>query len=73
VHRDLKPANIMLMDNNKNESSTVVKLLDFGVALMKFQTRLTQSGMLVGTINYIAPEQITDNLYSPASDVYSLG
>jgi tetratricopeptide (TPR) repeat protein len=73
VHRDLKPANIMLMDNNKNESSTVVKLLDFGVALMKFQTRLTQTGMLVGTINYIAPEQITDNLYSPASDVYSLG
>jgi tetratricopeptide (TPR) repeat protein len=73
VHRDLKPANIMLTDNNKNGTSDVVKLLDFGVALMKFQTRLTQTGMLVGTIHYIAPEQITDNLYSAASDVYSLG
>jgi tetratricopeptide (TPR) repeat protein len=73
VHRDLKPANIMLINNNKSGTSTVVKLLDFGVALMKFQTRLTQTGILVGTIHYIAPEQITDNLYSAASDVYSLG
>jgi serine/threonine protein kinase len=51
----------------------VVKLLDFGVALMDAQTRLTQSGILVGTINYVAPEQITKNLYSPAGDIYAMG
>lgn len=71
VHRDLKPANIMLIEENSR--SNVVKLLDFGVALMKFQTRLTQTGILVGTIHYIAPEQITENLYSPAGDCYSMG
>lgn len=71
VHRDLKPANIMLIRHGGRHD--YVKLLDFGVALMKFQTRLTQSGNLVGTISYTAPEQITSNRYSPASDVYSLG
>jgi len=71
VHRDIKPANIMLVQND-NQALTV-KLLDFGVALTKFQTRLTRSGILVGTINYIAPEQITNNSYSYAGDIYSLG
>jgi tetratricopeptide (TPR) repeat protein len=71
VHRDLKPANIMLIQ--KDNLPGLVKLLDFGVALMKFQTRLTQTGILVGTIHYIAPEQITGNQYSAASDIYSLG
>lgn len=71
VHRDLKPANILLVEKNGNPN--FVKLLDFGVALAKFQTRLTQSGILVGTISYIAPEQITENLYTPAGDVYALG
>lgn len=66
VHRDIKPANVMLTPGN-------IKLLDFGLALAEFQTRLTQSGILVGTINYTAPEQITENIYSAASDVYSLG
>jgi len=50
-----------------------VKLLDFGVALMKFQTRLTQSDIRVGTIGFTAPEYITNNHYSPACDIYSLG
>lgn len=71
VHRDLKPANIMLIE--QEGKTNVVKLLDFGLALMKFQTRLTQAGILVGTINYIAPEQITENRYSPAGDLYSMG
>jgi tetratricopeptide (TPR) repeat protein/tRNA A-37 threonylcarbamoyl transferase component Bud32 len=71
VHRDLKPANIMLIQREADPN--FVKLLDFGVALMEFQTRLTRSGVLVGTISYIAPEQITDDLYSAAGDVYALG
>jgi len=71
LHRDLKPANIMLIE--KDYHSNFVKLLDFGVALMKFQTRLTQTDIRVGTIAFTAPEYITNNLYSPACDIYSLG
>lgn len=71
IHRDLKPANIILIE--KDGDPNFVKLLDFGVARMEFQTRLTRTGFLVGTINYMAPEQITDKLYSFAGDIYSLG
>jgi serine/threonine-protein kinase len=71
VHRDLKPSNIMLIE--KDGDPNFVKLLDFGLAKMKFQTRLTSTGILIGTINYVAPEQITDSLYSSASDIYALG
>ena len=71
IHRDLKPANIILIE--KDGDPNFVKLLDFGVARMEFQTRLTRTGFLVGTINYMAPEQITDKLYCFAGDVYSLG
>lgn len=71
VHRDIKPANIMLLPGTG--SQYLVKLLDFGVALAQSQTRLTQSGLLVGTINYLAPEQITENLYTAAGDIYALG
>jgi serine/threonine-protein kinase len=71
VHRDLKPANIMLTE--KDGDANFVKLLDFGLSKMKYQTQITESGFLVGTINYLAPEQIVDFEYSPASDVYSMG
>jgi tetratricopeptide (TPR) repeat protein len=71
VHRDLKPANIMLTEKNGNPN--FVKLLDFGLSKIRFQAGVTESGFLVGTINYIAPEQIADFKYSPASDIYSLG
>jgi tRNA A-37 threonylcarbamoyl transferase component Bud32 len=71
VHRDLKPSNIMLIERDGDPN--YVKLLDFGLAKMKFQTSLTSSGILVGTLNFVAPEQLTDSQYSPAGDVYSLG
>jgi len=71
VHRDLKPANIML--TQKNGDPNFVKLLDFGLSKMKYQTRVTESGVFMGTVNYLAPEQIIDFDYSPASDIYSLG
>ena len=71
IHRDLKPANIMLIENNG--SPDYVKLLDFGLARMEFQSRLTQSGNFVGTIEYISPEQLLDADSSPANDVFSLG
>lgn len=71
IHRDLKPANIMLIE--KDNDRDFVKLLDFGVAKASFQTRLTKTGMLVGTTGYLSPEQITDSGVTPASDIFSLG
>lgn len=71
VHRDLKPANIMLTYQDRNE--VMVKLLDFGLARTRFQTRLTRTGILVGTVNYMSPEQVSGLPSTPAGDVYALG
>lgn len=71
VHRDLKPDNIMLIEHKGNRN--FVKLLDFGLAKTQHQTRITQTGTVLGTLNYMAPEQISDGRFSYASDVYSLG
>jgi hypothetical protein len=69
VHRDLKPANIMFRD-----ASTPV-LTDFGIAKQQDAqaTRLTQTGMLVGTPTYMSPEQINAAAVDGRSDLYSLG
>lgn len=69
VHRDLKPANIMFRD----ELTPV--LTDFGIARQQdaSQTRLTQTGMLVGTPTYMSPEQINALEVDGRSDLYSLG
>jgi tetratricopeptide (TPR) repeat protein len=71
IHRDLKPSNIMLI--SIDEDDHFVKLLDFGVARLRFQTKLTKTGILVGTTSYLSPEQITGSEVSSASDVFSLG
>jgi tetratricopeptide (TPR) repeat protein len=71
VHRDLKPENIMLTVDE--EGMTVVKVLDFGLALTKNLTRLTKTGLVVGTIYYSAPEQLFGKEVGPAGDIYSLG
>ncbi len=71
VHRDLKPENIMLIEKEGN--CNFVKLLDFGLAKGQFQSRITQTGTVLGTLNYMAPEQIALGEFSPASDIYSLG
>ena len=71
VHRDLKPANIMLteVDGDKN----VVKLLDFGLSKVLYHSRVTETGMLIGTLSYQAPEQVSAQEFSLASDIFSLG
>jgi ligand-binding sensor domain-containing protein/tRNA A-37 threonylcarbamoyl transferase component Bud32 len=71
IHRDLKPDNIMLI--NKDGDSNFVKLLDFGLAKTQFQTRLTQTGIVIGTINYMSPEQISGKGSFASSDIYALG
>ena len=71
VHRDLKPANVMLLP--LEEGGRLVKLLDFDIARTSSLTRLTETGVIVGTVGYLAPEQIMQSPPSVASDIYSLG
>lgn len=71
LHRDLKPGNIMLIKQGDREN--VVKLLDFGLAKGKHQTQITGTGVLLGTINYMSPEQLTGLEYSFPVDIFSLG
>jgi ligand-binding sensor domain-containing protein/tRNA A-37 threonylcarbamoyl transferase component Bud32 len=71
IHRDLKPENIMVME--KEETRYFVKLLDFGLARDQTLTRLTETGEILGTINYLPPERISRQTLSPAGDIYSLG
>jgi len=66
IHRDLKPANIVVLEGDH------VKVLDFGVARFK-NSQLTTSGVVIGTINYIAPEQITGLKIDHRADIFSIG
>ncbi|GLB64291.1 hypothetical protein NCCP2495_21700 [Dietzia sp. NCCP-2495] len=67
VHRDVKPGNILITPTGK------VKLTDFGIAKSMGASAVTQTGMIVGTAQYLSPEQAMGHETSPAGDVYSLG
>jgi serine/threonine-protein kinase len=76
VHRDLKPANVMLLSRAGDDD--FVKVLDFGVAKSyaahdQDELQLTHTGMLVGTVDYMAPEQIMGKPVDGRADVYALG
>src|SRR5262249_20215455 len=67
VHRDLKPGNVWLTADG------AAKLGDFGLAVALDRSRLTQPGLMVGTVSYMPPEQATGGQVTQRSDLYSLG
>jgi serine/threonine protein kinase len=75
VHRDIKPENLMLTSTESGE--LLLKLVDFGIALVRREqiatTRLTRHGSLVGTPHYMAPEQLRSGAVDARIDVYATG
>lgn len=67
VHRDVKPANMLVTRTG------TVKVSDFGISFGAEQPRLTSTGMVMGTAEYLSPEQATGKPATPASDVYAVG
>ena len=66
VHRDVKPSNILLGDDG------AVKVADLGVASVPDRTQLTTSGSIIGSLSYMAPEQLEEGPITPAIDIYAL-
>jgi eukaryotic-like serine/threonine-protein kinase len=74
VHRDMKPGNVMLMQTRPGED--FAKVLDFGIAKLRDEgasTTTTSAGAIVGTPNYLAPEQARGDAVDPRTDLYAVG
>jgi serine/threonine-protein kinase len=67
VHRDVKPGNLLITPEGQ------VKITDFGIARVADQVSLTATGQVMGTVQYLAPEQATGKPATPSTDIYSLG
>ncbi|MGH8792676.1 MAG: protein kinase domain-containing protein [Stackebrandtia sp.] len=68
VHRDVKPGNLLL-----DETNGQVKVVDFGLARARGGAALTDAGMIMGSVAYVAPELLRGDAPTPTSDVYALG
>jgi len=67
IHRDIKPGNVLVSDEGK------ARITDFGLVMVTNVSRLTQEGLMVGTPNYMSPEQAYSGEVTTKSDLYSLG
>src|SRR6202012_297237 len=84
IHRDLKPENIMVLERKDDEGHDIVKVCDFGIAKIAESeddepsrkgtgAKLTTTGLVVGTPEYMSPEQARGEKLDPRSDLYSMG
>ena len=67
VHRDVKPGNVLIGPDGR------AKVTDFGIAKAATSSTLTRTGMVLGSANYVAPEQAKGDRVGPAADLYALG
>lgn len=67
IHRDIKPQNIMILENG------MIKITDFGIAMALNTTQLTQTNSVMGSVHYLAPEQVNGKGSTIKSDIYSMG
>ena len=67
VHRDIKPSNIMVTGRDR------VKLLDFGLAFQGLGSDITRTGLILGSLHYMSPEQVMGERVDARSDIYSVG
>ena len=67
VHRDIKPSNIMVTTAER------IKLLDFGLAFQGLRSDITRTGLILGSLHYMSPEQVMGERVDARSDIYSVG
>lgn len=73
IHRDLKPGNFMVTYVGPSQAKRQIKVMDFGLAKLKTEQKLTITGTIMGTVSYMSPEQAKGELVDTRSDIFSLG